>query len=65
MDEGSSEFDKVSTSMYSVLAYVGVGSTGLWAFFRSQSVPLSAAEVRFHETREPVSPTGIVGDETR
>lgn len=39
------EFDEVSTSAYSVLAYLLIGSTGLWMFFRAHSVPLSYPEV--------------------
>ncbi|CAM9714182.1 unnamed protein product [Ascophyllum nodosum] len=42
--QDGTEFDLVSTSMYSVLAYVGLGSVGLWAFFRYCSLPLTAAE---------------------
>ena len=49
--QDGTEFDLVSTSMYSVLAYVGLGSVGLWAFFRSCSLPLTAAEVLFRVSR--------------
>ncbi|CAM9958310.1 unnamed protein product [Scytosiphon promiscuus] len=46
MMAGSSpgEFDEVSTSTYSVLAYLAIGCAGLWAFFRMHNVPLSVAE---------------------
>ncbi|CAM9112731.1 unnamed protein product [Pylaiella littoralis] len=45
VDDGKTgEFDDVSTSAYSVLAYLTIGSTGLWAFFSAHSVPLSFAE---------------------
>lgn len=47
VDDGKTgEFDDVSTSAYSVLAYLTIGSTGLWAFFSAHSVPLSFAEVK-------------------
>lgn len=42
---GASEFDEVSTSVYSVAAYLAIGSLGLWGFFRAHGVPLSPAEV--------------------
>lgn len=45
-EAGPSEFDEVSASVYSVAAYLCIGSLGLWAFFRAHGVPLSPAEVR-------------------
>ncbi|CAM9767985.1 unnamed protein product [Ectocarpus sp. 6 AP-2014] len=43
-DASLGEFDDVSTSAYSVLAYLAIGTGGLWAFFRTHGVPLSFAE---------------------
>lgn len=44
-DASAGEFSEVSTSAYCVLAYLAVGSAGLWAFFRAHDVPLSSSEV--------------------
>lgn len=54
-DATTGEFDEVSTSTYSVLAYLIIGSAGLWAFFRAHSVPLSVAEVRYGNLRDMLS----------
>ena len=44
-DASAGDFAEVSTSAYSVVAYLAVGSAGLWAFFRAHSAPLTSAEV--------------------
>lgn len=53
------EFTEVSTSAYSVLAYLAVGSAGLWAFFRVHNVPLSSAEVRTVPPDSDTEPTAL------